>query len=186
MGRKSAYTPELAAEIIADLTKGIPLAEICRRDHMPESRSVYRWIEDFPQFASEFARARHDGFDAIAADCLRIADEEAKDIIDDGSGRKVTNSAAAVRARLRIETRLKLLAKWDPNRYGDRIEVEHAVNSKTLSRADALAALQSGSIDVNALLTSWTKPVEAIEAEIEPKTPKTTQAASGDDFVDID
>jgi hypothetical protein len=27
--------------------------------------------------------------------------------------------------KLRIYTRLQLLAKWNPKRYGDRVEVEH-------------------------------------------------------------
>ena len=29
------------------------------------------------------------------------------------------------RSKLRVETRLKLLAKWDPKRYGDKITQEH-------------------------------------------------------------
>jgi ABC-type nitrate/sulfonate/bicarbonate transport system substrate-binding protein len=185
MGRKSAYTDQLADEIIADLSKGVPLLEICRREHMPEAQSVYRWCEANPDFAGRFVRARAEGYDAIAQDCVRIADDASRDIIDDGRGGLMQNNVGAARARLQIETRLKLLAKWDPKRYGDRLAIEAEVNTKTLSRADALAALQSGTIDVGGLLQRWTKPVEAIEAEAEAKTDETAQPAQPDDFIDI-
>ncbi|HXD37446.1 MAG TPA: hypothetical protein VN624_12375, partial [Rhodanobacter sp.] len=38
--------------------------------------------------------------------------------------------------KLRIDTRLKLLAKWDPKRYGDKQQLEH---SGTLSLENLVA-----------------------------------------------
>ena len=34
----------------------------------------------------------------------------------------------------RVEQRLKLLAKWDPKRYGDRMNVEHNVSEELADR----------------------------------------------------
>lgn len=71
--------------------------------------------------AIAYARARDAGFDAIAVECLDIADNTANDTIkDDEDGTPRPNSEWITRSRLRVDTRLKLLAKWDPKRYGDR------------------------------------------------------------------
>ena len=63
--------------------------------------------------------------DAIADDCFVIADESSKDyrLTDKGLA---FDAEHVQRSKLRIETRLKLLAKWDPKRYGERQQVEHS------------------------------------------------------------
>lgn len=107
MGRPSSFTPELLEEISDRLAKGEPLAVICRDDHMPSDRTVRNWMAD-ADIASVIARAREVGFDVIASDCLNIADDK---------------GGEPQRDRLRVDTRLKLLAKWDPKRYGDKLAV---------------------------------------------------------------
>lgn len=120
-GRPSKFTPELASEICARISTGEPMAVICRDAHMPIDRTVRAWQEKDADFAAAIARAREDGFDQIAAGCLEIADSDpertATGSIDAGS---------VQHAKLRIETRLKLLAKWDPKRYGERQQIEHS------------------------------------------------------------
>ena len=37
------------------------------------------------------------------------------------------NAEFVARSRLRVDTRLKLLAKWDPKRYGERSEVKQEI-----------------------------------------------------------
>lgn len=118
IGRPSKYTPEIAAEICERLSKGEPMAQICRDDHMPADRTVSDWKERDATLSAAIARARINGFDALAAQCLEIAEERpertAAGSIDSGS---------VQHAKLRIETRLKLLAKWDPKRYGEKLEL---------------------------------------------------------------
>ncbi len=123
-GRPSTFTQEIADEICARLSKGETLADICRDDHMPAVRTVSHWKEASEAFKADFARAREEGFDEIAADCLRIADETTFDTIITDNGDK-PNTEWISRSKLRIETRLKLLAKWDPKRYGDKVDVNH-------------------------------------------------------------
>jgi len=62
----SLRTPELEAEIVARLSKGEPLAVICRDEHMPCDDTVRNWQDADPAFARAIARAREAGFDAIA------------------------------------------------------------------------------------------------------------------------
>lgn len=72
------------------------------------------------QLSADIARAREAGFDQIAMDALAIADETAFDTREGKDGALTPNSEWITRSRLRVDTRLKLLAKWDPKRYGDK------------------------------------------------------------------
>jgi hypothetical protein len=96
--------------IVERLSQGEPLEQICRDQGMPTSRTVRLWEEQSPTISSEVARARACGYDAIAADCLRIADSGSPD--------------RDQRDKLRIETRLKLLACWDPKRFGAKVQLD--------------------------------------------------------------
>jgi len=123
-GRPSSFTQEIADEICQRLAKGEPLAQICRDDRMPASRTVSDWKAAHETFSADFARAREEGFDQIATDCLAIADETTFDTITGENGDRA-NTEWISRSKLRIETRLKLLAKWDPKRYGDKLDLNH-------------------------------------------------------------
>ncbi|WP_152663975.1 terminase small subunit protein [Sphingomonas sp. SRS2] len=123
--RATVRTPEIDEAIISGLSEGKPLAEICRDKDIGRS-TVYDWQIADPDLAGRIARAREIGFDAIADACLEIADDSSLDVKIVGEDeREVCNTEFVQRAKLRIETRLKLLAKWDPKRYGDKIEHEH-------------------------------------------------------------
>ena len=123
-GRPTIFTPEIADEIVERLSEGEPLRQICRDERMPSWQTVYRWKSDDEAFSRRIAGAREAGFDAIAEECLDIADETSNDTVYGDSGAR-PNSEWITRSKLRVETRLKLLAKWDPKRYGDKITQEH-------------------------------------------------------------
>jgi hypothetical protein len=120
-GRPSKYTPEIAREIVERLSEGTPLWEICRDDHIPAWRTIYDWMERDAELSAWIARARELGQDAIAEDCLRIIDEEPTKVVSDGGVRY--DSAFVQWQKNRVEQRLKLLAKWNPKRYGDRVQL---------------------------------------------------------------
>ena len=123
MGRPSLYTPELVETIAERLSKGEPMAQICRDEGMPATRTVRDWMDAYPPVAAAIARAREDGFDALAEQCLEIADAAERDTYTDREGNERTDNEVIQRAKLRVETRLKLLAKWDPKRYGDKVQL---------------------------------------------------------------
>lgn len=91
---------------------------------MPAWRTVYDWKDAHAEFAARIAHAREAGHDAIASDCMDIADDISKDTLYGENGERA-NTEWISRSKLRIETRLKLLAKWDPKRYGDKMDVNH-------------------------------------------------------------
>lgn len=129
MGRKSTFNDKDAAEIVARLSKGEPLAVICRDDWLPCDDTVRNWADANPAFARDIARAREAGFDALAAECLQIAEDGSHDYKHkkraNGEEYEEFDAEHVQRSKLRIETRLKLLAKWDPKRYGDKVTQEH-------------------------------------------------------------
>lgn len=88
---------------------------------MPCWRTVYDWINSNPDFAARIAQARETGYDAIAEEAMAIADEPPP-----STQFGTTDGGAVQHAKLRIETRLKLLAKWSPKKYGDKQQIEHS------------------------------------------------------------
>lgn len=119
-------TTQIDEAIIAGLSSGITLRELCRTHGIGKS-TVYDWIQADEVFAGRIARARELGFDEIAEEALEIAEDGSNDWMQrhrqDGSSEDVLNGEHVQRSKLRIETRLKLLAKWDPKRYGDKLDV---------------------------------------------------------------
>lgn len=119
MGRPSIRTDEMVEAIIDGISSGTPLAVICRQDGMPATHTFYNWMETDEELSARFARARDIGFDVIAADVLNITDEYPERTPTE-HGDKV-DAGFVQWAKNRAEARLKLLAKWDPKRYGDRL-----------------------------------------------------------------
>lgn len=127
MGRPSIRTPEMVDEIIARVSDGEPLAQVCRDDGMPHRDTFYDWAASDEELSRRFARARELGFDMIAIEALRIADTTVEGVttkITD-KGIEETREDMLGHRKLQVETRLKLLAKWDPKRYGDRQAIDH-------------------------------------------------------------
>lgn len=125
-GRPSTYDPATARMMCEQLSEGIPLREICRQEGFPAWRTVYDWMRKDPDLSTAIAYARDVGYDAMAEECLDIADNAGNDWMErlDSEGVPVgwqVNGDNIQRSKLRIETRLKLLAKFNPKRYGDKI-----------------------------------------------------------------
>lgn len=127
----AARRDEIKEAVTAGLMRGTPLTVICEALQASGSftgRSIYYWLRDDPEAQLAIAYARDLGFDWIAHDCIAIADDASNDLLTDADGRQHGNGAAVLRSRVRIETRLKLLAKWSP-RYaeGSTLKVEGEV-----------------------------------------------------------
>ena len=125
IGRPSKYTPEIAQKMCEMLSDGIPLREICRQDGFPEWRTVYDWMYRDEALSAAIARAREAGYDAMAEECILIADNpqwgQVQTMTDKGTSTTVEDMLG--HRKLRIETRLKLLAKWNPKKYGDKVHL---------------------------------------------------------------
>ena len=108
------------------LADGIPLREICRQEGFPEWRTVYDWMyrddaagEAGVGLSTAIAKAREIGQDAIAEQIWLEINQEPERILSEGGGRVDPGYVQWQKAKADIG--LKLLAKWNPKRYGDRI-----------------------------------------------------------------
>ena len=128
-GRKSTYDPEIAKKMCELLAEGVPLRQICRENEgFPAWRTVYDWMGKDPDLAAAIAHARDVGYDALAEECLHIADnpvlgEEVSESEDEDGVKRITIKKVDMlgHRKLQIETRLKLLAKFNPKKYGDKV-----------------------------------------------------------------
>ena len=98
---------------------------------MPAWRTVYDWMGKSEDLAAAIARARDIGYDKMAEECLEIADNMQMGIREtvttDSKGKEIVSRAnedMLGHRRLQIETRLKLLAKFHPTKYGDKAAKE--------------------------------------------------------------
>lgn len=141
MARPTIYSRALADQILDRLAAGKSLREICAADGMPNRSTVQGWISsNRHDFAAQYSQAKDIGLDNLAEECLEIADTP---LIGEETITKADGSVEIRRGdmlghrRLQIETRLKLLAKLAPKKYGDLQRIEH-----------------SGSVDIVATLTA--------------------------------
>lgn len=118
-GRPSTYTPEMGEKICEQLAMGRPITHICREKGFPHYITVIKWQSQFPEFAELSARAMEAGTHVIAADALEIADREDLEPAD---------------KRVRIDTRLRLIGKWNKRIYGD--SVAHDVEVRRVDRVE--------------------------------------------------
>ncbi len=125
-GSNSTYSEAVATIICARIAEGEFLRVICRELEIPW-RTVHQWREDRPDFAERYQKARDLGLDAILEDTLEIADTPftGEETEEDANGNivKIKRADALGHRKLRIETRLKALAKFNPKKYGDLLKV---------------------------------------------------------------
>lgn len=156
--QESKYTPELAAVILERLAAGESLLAICRDlkredPNAPSDAAVRRWaLADTNGFASEYARARDLGLDAMAEHAMHLAHtpmpaEKTVEKIGggkDGGTVYETHTIDAVdRSRLAVDTTKWYVSKLAPKRYGDRLDIGNAdgeafkINGEHIAPSDA-------------------------------------------------
>lgn len=131
---KVRYRPEdYLPEIHSWIESGKTLRAYCRQEGKPSYGLVYDWLEADAKTSdktesSRFARARDLGEQQIMQECLEIADtQQIGEIVTlRPEGKEVKRIDMIEHRKLRIETRLKLLAKWNPRKYGERVDLNHS------------------------------------------------------------
>ena len=109
---------EIKRDLCAWLEQGKTLAAFLRETpNAPGRVTITDWLAADSEFAEQYARAREIGYDAIAEELLTITDEEPE---RDPQGKIDAGSVA--HQRLRADTRRWLLSKWQPKRYGDKLD----------------------------------------------------------------
>lgn len=108
------------------LAKGEPMSVICREIGVPV-RTVNDWRLDDADIRAQFDEARDLGHDAIAVRMRLTARGKGPEHGGDSTG-------DVQRDRLIIDTDDKLLRKWDPRRYGEKVQLADADGNKLPAR----------------------------------------------------
>lgn len=95
----------LADEICERIGNGESLRSICQDDYMPTTTTVYRWLQDHPDFRDQYADARARQADFYADQIVTLADTA-----EDHN-----------KARLQIDARKWVAAKLLPKKYGEKV-----------------------------------------------------------------
>lgn len=176
-GRPTIRTPEICDDIIDRITAGEPLAQILRTEGYPSPSTFYRWCDEDKTLSGDLARARLYGYDAIAVDTLSIADTPELGVIEkhevvlkpdpaNPDGEPIREMVVTERRhedmlghrKLKVDTRLKLLACWDPKRYGSRVEVEHSGKLELSTAVMAARQRLGGRVEPPGLLAQDDEP----------------------------
>lgn len=134
-------------EICERLSVGQSLNKICMADDMPPITAVMYWIGQNSDFAAKYMHARDLAAHALFDQCIDIADDSTGDLLEDGSA----NHAAIARAKLRVDTRLRMAGKLSPKVYGERLDgiasgTVNIVNNSVTVDARALSPDQRDSL----------------------------------------
>lgn len=133
MTERNTITPEHIATACEMISEGKSLRQAARDLGLSESSVRYHLMKDGEAFAHS-ARAREMGCDALADECLEIADDP---------------ELKPDEKRVRIDTRIRLIGKWS-QRYSDKLTVN---NNTTVTHRYDLDSLSDGELaDLEALL----------------------------------
>lgn len=119
---------DVTAQICARLAVGDPMTVVCRDLDIPV-RTVNTWRQDDAEIAARFDEARDLGRDAIAHRARATARGKGEAEGGDSTG-------DVQRDRLIIDTDFKLLAKWDPRRYGEKMTLSGDPESPLVKESD--------------------------------------------------
>lgn len=136
--QRAATPEERVHRVLARIASGQLVRRSCEAEGI-DRETLYRWRDASAANATAYARARSDQADAMAEECIDIADDKSRDVKHVNEyGELVLDTEFASRSRLRFDARKWLVATIDPKRYGKQTNVD--VTTGGVPIADALRA----------------------------------------------
>jgi len=117
------WTDDIESEIFDRIAKGQSVRTILVDDWLPGPNTFYSRLANDEAFTNRYLRAREAQADTIFEECLAIADSQEDDVFT-RDGVVVINHDVIARAKLRIDTRMRMAGKLRPKVYGDKSVVE--------------------------------------------------------------
>jgi len=142
IGRPIGFRKAVADEFCRRIGEGRSERSVCKDPDMPAHATIYKWEQENPEFATQYARARDERAAHLAEEALTIADDLGE----------TPSSEQVQKARLQIDTRKWFAAKLAPKKYGDRIQTDATVQANVTG--DMTMRLQAMSDDELARILS--------------------------------
>ena len=115
---------KIVEEVLFWISSGNTLRSYCRQENKPAFTTIYNWLnkdsDEGRLFNERFVRAREVGSDMIADSIMEIMSETPEMI--GGDNPRIDPGWVALQ-KAKSDVALKLLSKWFPSRYGDRVDV---------------------------------------------------------------
>jgi hypothetical protein len=108
---------QIADKVFNEMRQGLSAYKACLKVGIPQS-TLNHWVSDDAELAADYARAREELHEFIAAEIVAIADAPVPSNEKGG-----LDPGAIQKQRLQVDTRKWLLSKLAPKKYGDKIEV---------------------------------------------------------------
>lgn len=105
-------------------TEGLSLRKILERNGMPSRTIFYQWMKEYKELTNHYAHAHEERADLIFDEILEIADNSNADYTgtrEDGS--LIINRENIQRSKLKIDARKWSLAKMQPKKYGNKVDI---------------------------------------------------------------
>lgn len=135
------YRPDALDYLCEQIMLGTPLHVICADALMPNQRWIVRKLNSDAGFKQKFIEAQRVRALTESSSLIDIADGDrhqrltrSEERYDDERGEVYMlhhyEASDTARDKLRIDTRMKLLAKLEPTVFGDRVEHDHTVTGE--------------------------------------------------------
>lgn len=131
-GRPTKYRESIAKGICLRLMLGQSLRAICRLDKYPSKVTVLTWLQKYPQFLTQYTKARELQQELLYDELFEIADDSSNDYIETENGERL-NSEHVNRSRLRIDTRKWVMERMAPKKYSTQTKVDHTSSDGSMS-----------------------------------------------------
>lgn len=128
-GRPTIYSDEIVDEICRRIALGDCLAKICDDPDLPATTTVFRWLDEKPEFRDRYARAKEaqgDLMDQLIFETAMAKPERITVTIGDDATKTGVDNGEVQHRKLRIDALKWRAAHLAPKKYGtQRQEVEH-------------------------------------------------------------
>jgi hypothetical protein len=118
------YNDALAQEICERVSAGELLILICDEENMPTVRKAYQWLKEHTEFQQLYNASIQDRLSIFEEQIIAISDDVSRDfktiIKKGGATKRVPDPDQVARARLRVETRIKYLRAFKPQRWAEQ------------------------------------------------------------------
>lgn len=137
----------IAVDVLARLGSGEALYKILKSPDYPSEQTWWRWCLTDSKLDEEVERARARGVEARLAQCDAIADGDDVEPLDGLMGAdlmRAQSRADVKRAKLRIDTRIKMAQMLKPKKYGPKLDLTtdgNALNKPPADDAEKVADL---------------------------------------------
>mgnify|MGYP001589990986 CR=1 FL=1 len=156
-GRPSKFTIGLGDKICQQIASGMSLRSVCLPEDMPERHTVIRWVlgqidvDGVKEFSTQYTQAREAQYELMFDECLDIADDASNDYMKrqrkDGTEYDAVDNEVIQRSKMRIDTRLTILERMKPKKYGKTETVDHKSTDGTMSPPPTVIELVAPDID---------------------------------------